>query len=97
LHQTELGAVFGTFLFVFGVFAECQLSVTLQVGQSGISLEGFQLFLGGSQLSVDDFDTLVDEFGSLACHFVLIVVGITVIDFYQLVDEVHAALGTGIL
>ena len=33
----------------------------------------------------------------LLCHFVLIVVGITVIDFYQLVDEVHAALGTGIL
>ena len=97
LHQAELCAVLGTFLFVFGVLAECQLCVTLQVGQSGIALEGFQFFFSGSQLSVDDFDTLVDELGSLAGHFILVVVGIAVIDFYQLVDEVHSALGAGVL
>ena len=92
LYQPELGAVFGTFLFVFRVFTQCQLGVAFQIGEPGIALEGFQFLFRGSQFAVDDFDTFINKFRGLGSHFVFVIVGIPVVDFHQLVDEIHAAL-----
>ena len=92
LYQPELGAVFGTFLFVFRVFTQRQLGIAFQVGESGIALEGFQFLFRGSQFAVDDFDTFINKFRGLGSHFVFVIVGIPVVDFHQFVDEIHAAL-----
>ncbi len=68
------------------------MGIAFQVGESGIALEGFQFLFRGSQFAVDDFDTFINKFRGLGSHFVFVIVGIPVVDFHQLVDEIHAAL-----
>ena len=104
LNQVDLSGILGELLFVARSFLKCHLGITLQVGQSGTLLEVRQGIFGASQFLVDDGDTFFDELRRLLCHLVLFVVGILVIDFHQLVDEVyppllhfvlHADLGDG--
>ena len=89
LHYADLRLVLHTLLVVFRVLLKGYLRVAADIRQTGALLEGGKLVLRIAQFTVDDFQTLLYELGSLGRHFVLVVVRILVIAFNQGIDEIH--------
>ena len=73
------------------------MSLTGQVGYTGITLEVLQIRFRISKLLRDNINTFVNEFCCLLGNLVFIVIRIAVVHFQQLVDEILSALQAGVL
>ena len=87
-----MGGVLCILLFIFGTFLQDQLCIAAEVGQPGTSLEIGQFIFSGAQLAVDDAYALFDEVGTFLCHFILLGIGVYIVERYQIIDEIDGPL-----
>ena len=96
-HEAQLRGVVGAPLVIFRRFLEGELCVGAQVGQPGTLLVACQLVLGRAELFVDYAYAFVYELGRAACHLVLVLVGVGIIECHQCLEEILAAAYVGIV